>query len=105
MNDYPITDLDDIGFHTDLMYGKPEGACEWIGGDRWLVKGKARTYCLDVGEWDCTCPDHQCRRVPGESCKHLEILRAHRERLGITEKESKAAAIQMTDEELRDLFR
>lgn len=107
MSDYPTTDLDQTEFHTDLMFGQPEGTCEWVGGEWWLVKGKSRTYRCDVRDWSCTCPDHQCRRVPGEDCKHLSVLRAHRERMGVTEssKESLAAAqVEFSDEELRAIF-
>ena len=107
---------------TDPLAGQPDGTVEYLGGGRYLVKGRASSYLVRPATGECQCPDHQYRRVPGEDCRHLTHLRMwfdtqglitcvncegagceKCDRRGVVEKEA-GAAEEMTDEELRALF-
>ena len=80
-----ITDFEgrDVGFLLDPLHDQSEGTCEELGRGRWLVRGRAGSYLVDVKAGQCCCPHHQHRLSPGEYCRHLKMLRTHLEREGL----------------------
>lgn len=61
--------------NSDLVFWMDGGTVATV--DSWkTVNGKrvADRYTVDLGNWNCTCPDFQHR---GMCCKHLIALDAH----------------------------
>jgi hypothetical protein len=105
----------------DPYYDRPDGFMELLEGDwngfrhkgqsyrakpvrqgLWEIAGLGPVYQVDLGEGTCECPHHTHRLAPGERCKHIDAILVLMSLLG---EPVATEELEMTDEELKALFR